>query len=493
MKIKTLVLYFFACFFFGIINSIEINMAGQAFLKSFEDLYTLLRKEFNNYAIREGLDIQLKFFLFSIENTTNQWDSFDSAIHTLLQQKKQKYDIFIYDPLYTRRYSPHLVNLKEYLSKDHLDMYLGDSEKLGVYKNKWVGLPLLLKYTLLYSNINYLNKYQRTVPKTWDQLLATAKYILNEEKKLGNEKLVGYNGYFPDGESSMCSAYSFLYSYRDSKESPIPDINSKTAEEAFNKLLQIKTEISNDIIFKINEEYNIIMLIDESILFSNFWDFDHNVPNYCMSPLPGKTEDVNGSCVGGYFLGINNYIPNDRKLASAEVIKFLTSEYVQKEIILKYFRSFSGLYKLYDDSEVCSYTDCELIKNIQGIERPSSIIDNYDYYSSKYTNLISKFLFNNKPINEVLNEIENITKIHYYSIKTSKTGLVFFIILLFLFCSVLFSISLLFIPKDKKNIKFLSVDLWIIYIFGVLLIVASGFTKFGKVTEVNCYLNYILM
>jgi len=115
-------------------------MAGQAFLKSFEDLYTLLRKEFNNYAIREGLDIQLKFFLFSIENTTNQWDSFDSAIHTLLQQKKQKYDIFIYDPLYTRRYSPHLVNLKEYLSKDHLDMYLGDSEKLGVYKNKWVGL-----------------------------------------------------------------------------------------------------------------------------------------------------------------------------------------------------------------------------------------------------------------------------------------------------------------------------------------------------------------
>jgi len=47
----------------------------------------------------------------------------------------------------------------------------------------------------------------------------------------------------------MISAYSFLYSYRDSKESPIPDINSKTAEEAFNKLLELKTEISNGIIY----------------------------------------------------------------------------------------------------------------------------------------------------------------------------------------------------------------------------------------------------
>jgi len=43
----------------------------------------------------------------------------------------------------------------------------------------------------------------------------------------------------------MCSAYSFLYSYRDSKESPVPDINSEIAENAFNKLLELKTELSN--------------------------------------------------------------------------------------------------------------------------------------------------------------------------------------------------------------------------------------------------------
>ncbi|OUM66702.1 hypothetical protein PIROE2DRAFT_6017 [Piromyces sp. E2] len=173
------------------------------------------------------------------------------------------------------------------------------------------------------------------------------------------------------------------------------------------------------------------MLYSQSILFSNFWDFEHNVPNYYMSPLPGKTEDVNGSCLGGYLLGINNYISTEKKIAAAEIIKFLTSEYIQKEIILKSFKSYSGFFKLYDDPEVCSYTDCETIKNIQGIERPSSVIDNYEYYSSKYTDLISKFLFHNKPINEVktgnIDSSKNITistnnENTYNSFSISKTS-----------------------------------------------------------------------
>jgi len=262
------------------------------------------------------------------------------------------------------------------------------------------------------------------------------------------------------------------------------------------KYLKLKKNIISvfkDEIFKIEEEYNIIMLYSESVLFSNFWDFDHNVPNYYMTPLPGKTEEVNGSIIGGYLFGINSYISDEKKAASAEVIKFLTSEYVQKEIILKYFRSYSGLFKLYDDEEVCSYTDCELIKNIQGIERPSSLIDNYEDYSSKYTTLISEFLFNNKPIKEVLSEIEDITKIYYFSIKTSTLGLIFFIVLITIFYIILFMTVLLFIPKYKKFIKFLTNDLWLIYIFGIILIIISGLTKFDEINIIKCNLNHVFL
>jgi len=235
------------------------------------------------------------------------------------------------------------------------------------------------------------------------------------------------------------------------------------------------------------------MLNNESILFSNFWDFDHNVPNYYMTPLPGKTEEVNGSIIGGYLFGINSYISDEKKAASAEVIKFLTSEYVQKEIILKYFRSYSGLFKLYDDEEVCSYTDCELIKNIQGIERPSSLIDNYEDYSSKYTTLISEFLFNNKPIKEVLREIEDITKIYYFSVKTSTYGLLFFMALLIIYFLLILSIVTLFIPPFKDYIRFFSNGLWIMYFLGILFIITSGLIKYGDVNSTKCYLNHAFM
>ena len=39
-----------------------------------------------------------------------------------------------------------------------------------------------------------LNKYHKEVPKTWDELIETGKYIYNEELKDGNEDLLIYSG-----------------------------------------------------------------------------------------------------------------------------------------------------------------------------------------------------------------------------------------------------------------------------------------------------------
>jgi len=54
-----------------------------------------------------------------------------------------------------------------------------------------------MQYDILYSNKYLLEKYNKTVPKTWDELLETGVYILNKEREKGNDKLIGYNGLFP--------------------------------------------------------------------------------------------------------------------------------------------------------------------------------------------------------------------------------------------------------------------------------------------------------
>jgi len=47
---------------------------------------------------------------------------------------------------------------------------------------------------VLCSNQELLNKYNKRIPVTWNELLETSKYIIREERKLNNTKLIGFNG-----------------------------------------------------------------------------------------------------------------------------------------------------------------------------------------------------------------------------------------------------------------------------------------------------------
>jgi len=53
-----------------------------------------------------------------------------------------------------------------------------------------------VSYNALYSNYALLNKYNKSIPRTWDELINTCKYIM---KKENNTDLICYNGLF-DGK-----------------------------------------------------------------------------------------------------------------------------------------------------------------------------------------------------------------------------------------------------------------------------------------------------
>jgi len=47
-------------------------------------------------------------------------------------------------------------------------------------------------FDILYSNDQLLSKYNKTIPKTWNELIETCKYIMEKEKD--NTELICYNG-----------------------------------------------------------------------------------------------------------------------------------------------------------------------------------------------------------------------------------------------------------------------------------------------------------
>jgi len=229
--------------------------------------------------------------------------------------------------------------------------------------------------------------------------------------------------------------------------------------------------------------------VKKEILFSNYWDPVEDL-DYTISLMPGIKDGINGSCMGGYIIGMTNYIEDNNKKAAAEVIKYLTSEDVQKKVIVKKTKTFTGLTTLYDDEEVCSIINCSLLKNIQGINRPITEVDNYSYYSEKIFKIINNKLFNDTfSTEEILSEIVDITRIYYFSIKT-PIGLITFILVLIVFYLIIFSAILIFIPTYKKHFKFFSLDMWIIYIAGSLILILSHIVYFGKMTILKCNFNH---
>ena len=243
-------------------------------------------------------------------------------------------------------------------------------------------------------------------------------------------------------------------------------------------------------LFTSDENYAVMFIFMGTSLFSSFFDIN-GIPGYYASEMPGEIEGIHGSCLTGYNIGVAKHIPEENIKASVEVVKYFTSKYVQKNFFVKAFNVFTAMKSLYDDEEVCEVLDCKLAKNIQSIPRPSLLVDDYDAYSSKIVDFIYEFLFYKRPFKDILLDIDNLTRIHFFTIH-SDIGLIAFILLIITFYSVLLSTIMLFIPSLKKQFRFLSKDSWIIYIIGFLILISSETVQFGELTEAKCNLRNVL-
>jgi len=170
----------------------------------------------------------------------------------------------------------------------------------------------------------------------------------------------------------------------------------------------------------------------------------------------------------------------------------MTSKNVQKKYVMEN-KIISAINELYNDEEVCMVLDCNLIKGLQPIIRPSSLIRNYDEYSYHHTLYIHEFLYGNKTATETLNNIINILKIYSISInpKDDVEGFIIFIITIIIAIIILFSLLLIFNKRYSTNFSFLTKDLWVITFSGLILILVFIVSEYGNLTPFKCILKII--
>jgi len=456
-----------------------------------DDQFRSIVKEFNRYSNEKNLDIELNLIYFTDSNDTIGYVDYSKAL-SLFGKRNKKYDIYAYDFQYLNIFSPYLLELEEYLPKNLTDLYSSkNNKKLTTYNGHILGFPIMLMISVMYSNDNYLRKYNKSIPKTWDELIETTEYILNEEKKIGNNDLSGYAALFPNSENTLCAFYQLLYSYRDNVDDEIPDVTSKNAKEALEKMMEIKDKISSDELFRLPENQIVKQMYMEKTIFNHFYSC-MIIPNYTISLLPGKKEGINASIVGGYNIGINKYISKDKLDASLEIIKYICSKQFHKDFIVKQLSYITPLEELYNDFEVCESINCEMLRNVQYYFRPQASMKFYNMFSSRAIDNIQKLIDGELTVDELLTNINDITRIYYLDMK-STLGIILISILVVVSCVVIVSTYFIFIPGLKSNFKFLSNDLWVIYSLGAVMMLISIFKYFNIPSKTKCLLLYQLI
>ncbi|ORX80271.1 periplasmic binding protein-like II [Anaeromyces robustus] len=376
------------------------------------DNHSISTEEIFKYFMDE-IEYNLEISQYSESMYYLQKNEEDSVSHHFSSYNTDSdYSLFFINDAMLFNNREQFLNLYDYLPKEYIEMF--DPNILPKYNGKLYGLPLYLRFPVLYYNKELLNEYNVKVPTTWDELLNSTKYILDEEKKKNETtNLVGYDGFFLDSDLGTTSLYELIDSYRDNTNSSFPNFDSKNAEEALNKLKDIKENISSNTMFEpVDRPYS--YLENKNFIFFKYYYITSLYKDLNYTILPGNKTDLSVAVSTNINLAINKNISKESREIALKVLKHLTSKEIQKKSLLKFnkdeyfsFNILPTIPSLYDDKEVCEKVDCDLIKKLKLITRP--VIKEHKYYlwSDYFREKIKdEFLNGNKTSSEVLKEID---------------------------------------------------------------------------------------
>ncbi|ORX78209.1 periplasmic binding protein-like II [Anaeromyces robustus] len=476
----------------GSIKTTTINALAYSQNEEYQ-IFQSYVEEFNKYSSINNLNITLNLELYTPLNITTYIQDYESMVEILLEKKTTKYDIFIYENFFNAKFSSYFLDLKEWLPKSHMEMYDNTFAKFSsMYNDKWVGLPLYLNFDMLYVNLPYLSKYFKKIPVTWNEFLEIGSYILNEEKKNNNTNLIGYTD-LSCYNFEVCSLNEMIYSYRDSKDSSYPKLTSKSSIQALEMMKTIKNKFSTvDSDFSLNEENIIDLFSKENILFIKYWYYLPIVTHYKKVILPGYNNGVSASYLQSYNIAINSYSTNNARDAAIEAVTYITSREVQEKFTIEK-GIISGIYDIYNKGQICDEFDCNLITSIQPINPIYS--DKNNDYLTECKQYITDYLGGKKTASDTLNAIANLSKTYIFSINSDDYVLSFIVLMITIILSVcmLSSIIFIFIKKYESFFKFLSNDLWVIFIVGCTLILNCISIEYGEINSFKCHFKTIIL
>jgi trehalose/maltose transport system substrate-binding protein len=272
-------------------------------------------------------------------------------------------DVYTTDVIWAPQLADHLSDLTE-ATKDIIGGYFPAIVESQTANGKLVALPSFTDAPALYYRKDLLEKYGKSVPKTWDELAATAKEIQDGERAAGNADMWGFVWQGNAYEGLTCDALEWVKS-SGGGQIVEPDgtisINNEKAAAAIDRAKGWVGTISPDGVLAYGEEESRGVWQLGNAVFMRNWPYAYGLGNgadsavkdkFDVTTLPvGAEGDAPAATLGGWNLAVSKYSPDQD--AAIRLVKFLSSPEEQKLRAIEQ-TNLPTLVATYDDPDVAA-------------------------------------------------------------------------------------------------------------------------------------------
>ncbi|MBB5702039.1 trehalose/maltose transport system substrate-binding protein [Ochrobactrum daejeonense] len=270
-------------------------------------------------------------------------------------------DVYQTDVVWAPQLSDQFIDLTE-AAKDVTGAHFPSIIASQTVNGKLVALPFYTDAPALFYRKDLLEKYNKQVPVTWDEMAATAREIMDKERAEGKSDLWGFvfqgNAY----EGLTCNALEWIKSSGGGQiveADGTISVNNEKAAAALDRVKGWIGTISPQGALAYQEEESRGVWQTGNAVFMRNWPYAYALGNsadsgvkgkFDVAPLPaGAQGDAPSSTLGGWNLAVSRY--SAKQDAAIALVKYLASPEVQKAQAIEISR-LPTIKALYDDKDV---------------------------------------------------------------------------------------------------------------------------------------------
>lgn len=291
-----------------------------------------------------------------------------TQLHDLLTQKLRnrdtRLDVFVMDVIWPAEFASAgwALPLDRYFTAAEQQKFLQAPVAANRYRGKIFGVPLFIDAGLLYYRKDLLEKYRLAPPRTWPELIESAKTVLAGEQ---DANLVGFSAQFKQYEGLICNMMEYILSNGGALWDEARGVSAIDGPAALAAVRFVRDRIVGEIshrgILAYEEPESLALFTEGRAIFHRNWPYAWTVANdgakskiagkVGMTPLPGFAAGNGVAALGGWQIGVSRY--STQPDLAWRFAAHLTGGEIQKRIALATGRAPTRL-ALYDDPEIQS-------------------------------------------------------------------------------------------------------------------------------------------